>query len=63
MTEKIYQTKFDAKIAYANLKDTAGKFIDQTDNGWYVIRTRCRYCGAAKINSRCPLAKRDCGRP
>lgn len=28
-----------------------------------VIVTRCKYCGAIKRNGKCPVSKRDCGRP
>lgn len=63
MPERLYATKFEARIALANHPNQQAAFIDQTDNGWYRVRTRCAYCGAAKVNGRCPVSKRDCGRP
>jgi hypothetical protein len=36
------------------------KYLDEDEKSWKGIR--CKYCGALKINGKCPVNKKDCGR-
>ena len=40
------------------MKLKPGQFMDGD-----VVKTRCKYCGAVKQNGKCPVSKKDCGRP
>jgi hypothetical protein len=64
MSPVVYNTKFKAQIALAEKQrdDPGGWFIDQNPNGWFILRRRCRSCGAALVRGRCPVDKKDCGR-
>ena len=64
MAARVYRTVAEVRAAWAaRVALDPSAFIDQTATGGYVVKVRCPYCGAAKINGRCPVGRRDCGRP
>ncbi len=61
MSAPLTLAQAQARLANLHASGQRGQ-IERTENDWYVVRVRCRSCGAFKVKGRCPVGKRDCGR-